>query len=263
MLRSLVLRSIIFLISSAILLTGHISSATLNIVITVFILGYYLLNIINRASNVPLVHSIVRLCLTLCIIGLVWYTFGCILALISTISDLFIFDTVFMEGPSDSPSGSPGPSPGPEGNGSPPDPSSGSSSGSEGSGSTGDDGRDGSGGEDDEDEPDRHSAIALCTHRYLSPYEYDPTTSDIEETTCDFNPTRMPDGSLQSHNAFTSDGYSPVACPECHAIMCMDCANMDQPTPTPSPPDSKPSYFDKHGPDNDPGGSQGGIQGTS
>lgn len=80
---------------------------------------------------------------------------------------------------------------------------------------------------DEGDVPDLHGLRATCTHdSYM-------TTNDVplenRGDPCDFNPTYQGEGRpLASHPAFPPDGYPPVMCSTCHALICYDCANSMQ-----------------------------------
>ena len=77
---------------------------------------------------------------------------------------------------------------------------------------------------------------------------------------CDFNPTRLQDGTWERHSAYPNDTI-PDTCNDCHAIKCTNCgkvgpdsdsdvdSNQDGPAPAPSPPQddsSSQSSFDEH-----------------
>lgn len=106
--------------------------------------------------------------------------------------------------------------------------SDGSSNGSgSGGGGNGSDGQGPQEGSDagSTDAPDHHSpnASAVCNHDHYDPYPGMDEES-VANTQCMLNPTRLEDGSLQTHDAFVG-GLSPVMCRQCLIVVCRDCSS--------------------------------------
>jgi hypothetical protein len=111
-------------------------------------------------------------------------------------------------------------------------PSSEGSGSSENNGSAGDPNReDGSAGDpnredgapDMEDATDTHHTISECPHNSFTPFP-DDSSEARQNTLCDMNPTRSPDGILEQHNAFRNGDYA-FTCTRCHGVMCFECLN--------------------------------------
>jgi len=74
-----------------------------------------------------------------------------------------------------------------------------------------------------EDATDTHHTISECPHNDITPFP-DDSPDARQNTLCDMNPTRSPDGILEQHNAFRNGDYA-FTCTRCHGVMCFECLN--------------------------------------